>query len=75
MFLGVKITLSSQKTVKNVYIISGSVILQARIFQKKKPKALHHACGLRYFDKNLHTLKKPGYTLCVHCKYLPLENR
>jgi hypothetical protein len=37
--LGVKLTLSSQETVKDFYTILGSVILQARIFQtKKKPE-------------------------------------
>jgi hypothetical protein len=35
-FLGVKLTLSSQKTIKDVYTILGSVIFQARIFQTKK---------------------------------------
>jgi hypothetical protein len=37
-FLGVKLTLSSQETVKDFYTILGSVILQARIFQTKKPE-------------------------------------
>jgi hypothetical protein len=54
-FLGEKLTLSSQKTVKNFYTILRSVILQARIFQTKKNRALYHACGLRYFDMKIHT--------------------
>ena len=45
-FLGVKLTLSSQETVKDFYTILGSVILQARIFQTKKTRALYHVCDL-----------------------------
>jgi hypothetical protein len=61
----VKLTLSSQETVKDFYTILGSVILQARIFQTKKTRALYHACGLRYFDKKIHTLKKKQDILCA----------
>jgi hypothetical protein len=57
-FFGVKLTLSSQETVKDIFTILGSVILQARVFQTKKTRALYHACGLRYFDMKIHTFLK-----------------
>jgi hypothetical protein len=51
----VKLALSSQKTVKDFCIISGSVILQTRIFQTRKNKSSLSCLWPRYFDMKIHT--------------------